>query len=146
MELKLELSGYVGRVRNLAEEQRSIQDGKRKCPNRSGGRVERLEAEFHSESFRNRELAEDREVQILVPVRAQRISAEVSERIRSRICECCNVNPLGRGLVTRIFAAGQIGSLVTISVAIVVVARMCDVLPGSYIEGRSRIERKHAIQ
>src|ERR1700733_15221268 len=71
---ELELPGRIGSGRNRPEVWR-LHACDRNCPNWSIRRVKHLEPKFESESFCNGELAEDRKVQILVPVRAKRIPA-----------------------------------------------------------------------
>jgi hypothetical protein len=70
LESELELSRGVGGLRDRPEVG-SLQACDRNGPNRGIRQIERLEAEFQSESFCDRELSENRKIQILVPVRAK---------------------------------------------------------------------------
>src|SRR5258708_14713956 len=84
LQAELQLTGRVCRARNRSEFVAIAYVYIRNAPHRSICQIERLEPEFESFALRDWELLEQREIEVLEPVRPQSIAAQIAKRTGSR--------------------------------------------------------------
>src|SRR5712691_4891747 len=126
LEAELELPGYIGRVTDFAEIL-VFNARDRNCPHGCIGCVKHFKSKLHPETFGKRELSEHGQIEILVPVGAERVSAQISESIWSWKHKGGCVDPSVRPFAARVKTSGYVESFVAISVPIVVVSSVGDV-------------------